>query len=216
MTRNRALLVGLLLVLASLALSVWAYPSLPDRVPSHWDIAGNVNGYSSRLFAVSIMPAIVALSWLLMLVLPAISPRGFRLEQSASAFYGCTLAVTAVLVVMQFVFLRAQMTGAAPSLTLVFASIGVLLAVIGSFLGRLEKNFWMGVRTPWTLASDEVWQRTNRLAGQLFIAGGAATVIASFFPAAVVPIFIAVITVAALASVIYSYVLYRQIEGFGS
>lgn len=216
MTRSRALVVGLLLVLAAIALSGWAYPSLPERVPTHWDLAGNVNGYSSRLFAVTLVPAIVGLSWLAMLVLPPISPRGFGFEQSASAFYGCMLAVIALLLVTHFVVLRAEMTGLAPSLTLLFASIGALLAVIGSFLGRLKKNFWIGVRTPWTLASDQVWQRTNRLAGQLFVVDGIAVVIASFFGTAVVPVLIAAIAITALVSFVYSYVLYRRIEGFGS
>jgi uncharacterized membrane protein len=216
MTRHRALLVGLLFALAAVGLSVWAYPSLPERVPTHWDLAGNANGYSSPLFAVTLMPAILIFAWLLMLVLPPISPRGFRLEQSASAFYICVLAVLALLLVMHFILLRAEITGSAPSLTLLFASIGVLVAVIGNFLGRLKKNFWIGVRTPWTLASDEVWQRTNRLAGRLLIVGGIAIVIASFFGLAVIPVLIAVFGIAAFVSILYSYVIYNRIEGFGS
>lgn len=215
MTRQRALLVGLLFAATAIILSAWAYPSLPGRVPTHWDLAGNVNGYSSRFVAVSILPAVLAFAWLLMLVLPSISPRGFGVD-SSSAFYGCMLAVTALLVVMHFVLLRAEMTGTAPSLTALLASIGALLAVIGSFLGRLKKNFWLGVRTPWTLASDEVWQRTNKLAGQLFVAGGSAIVAASFFGAAAIVVLIAVVTIALLVSIVYSYLLYRRIEGFGS
>jgi uncharacterized membrane protein len=216
MTRNRALLIGLLIVLAAVALSAWAYPWLPEHVATHWDLAGNVNGYSSRLFAVALTPGVAVFLWLLMLVLPAISPRGFRLEESASAFYTCMLAVLALLVVIHFVLLRAAVTGMAPSLTLVFASIGALFAVIGSFLGRIKKNFWMGVRTPWTLASDVVWQRTNRLAGQLFVAGGIAIVISSFFGTTAITVLIAVLAVALLVSIVYSYMLYRRIEGFGS
>lgn len=216
MNRNRALLVGFLLLLVAVALSAWAYPALPERVPTHWDLAGSVNGYSSRLFAVTLVPAIIAFIWLLMLVLPSISPRGFRLEQSAEAYYTCMLAVIALIDVMHFIFLRAGRTGTAPSLTLIFASIGVLLAIVGSFLGRLEKNFWFGVRTPWTLASDEVWRRTNKLAGQLFIAGGILILLASFFGNAVIPILIAVLVTVGLVSIAYSYVLYRRIEGFGS
>jgi uncharacterized membrane protein len=215
MTRNRALLVGFLFFLAAVGLSAWAYPSLPERVPTHWDLAGNINGYSSRALAVTLMPSILIVAWLLMLVLPPISPRGFGLEQSAPAFYSCILAVLALLLAMHFILLRAQTSDSAPSLTLLFASIGVLVAVIGSFLGRLKKNFWIGVRTPWTLASDEVWQRTNTLAGRLLIAGGGAIVIASFFGAAVIPVLIAVIGIAALVSILYSYVLYHRIEGFG-
>jgi uncharacterized membrane protein len=214
MTRNRALVIGLLLVLVGVALSVWAYQSLPARVPTHWDLGGNVNGYSSRLVAVSIMPVTLAVIWLLILVLPPISPRGFRFDHSASAFYICMLAVIALMVVIHFVVLRAELTGVAPSMTLLFGAIGIVLAVVGSFLGRLKKNFWIGVRTPWTLASDEVWQRTNKLAGQLFVAGGIAIAVASFFGAAVVAVLVAVIAIAAIVSIAYSYILYRRIEGF--
>ncbi len=216
MTRNRALLVGLVLVLVAVALSAWAYPSLPDRVPTHWDAAGHVNGYSSRLFAVCLMPAIIAFTWLLMLVLPAISPRGFRLESSAGAFYGSVLAIIAVLLVLHFVLLRAELGQGAPSNRIFFVPVGVLMAVLGAYMGKLRRNFFIGVRTPWTLASDEVWRRTNRLGGRLFVLGGIAIALASLFSRAALPTLIAVVFVAALVPVVYSYVIYRQIEGFGS
>lgn len=216
MTRNRALLVGLVLVLAAVGLSAWAYPALPDRVPTHWDPAGEVNGYSSRLVAVSIMPLAMSFTWLLMLVLPAISPRGFRLEESAEAFYLSVLAITAVLLVLHFITLRAELTQSAPSNMLLFALIGVLLAAIGSLIGKLKKNFWIGVRTPWTLASDEVWLRTNRLAGRLLTLGGFAVIAAGFIDDAALPTLIAVIAIAAVVSIVYSYLLYLRIEGFGS
>jgi uncharacterized membrane protein len=214
MTRYRALAIGLVLVLAAAILSAWTYPLLPDRVPSHWDLAGHVNGYSSRLFAAVFMPATAGFFWLLMLVLPMISPRGFRLGQSVGVFYTCLLAVLALLVLIHFITLRAALTNTAPSKIVLFAAIGVLFAIVGSLMGRLKKNFWIGVRTPWTLASDEVWLRTNRLAGRLFVAGGIVIVLASFFGGAVVPILLAVIGIVALFSVGYSYVIYRRIEGF--
>jgi uncharacterized membrane protein len=215
MTKNRALFIGLILVLAAVALSVWAYPSLPDRVPTHWDLAGHVNGYSSRSVAVGLTPVIAAFVWLLMLVLPAISPRGFRLDASATPFYAGLLALIAILVAIHAVLLRAAQTGTAPSFILIFALIGALLIIIGSLIGKLKKNFFIGVRTPWTLASDEVWTRTNKFAGQLLVAGGIVIVLASFFGSAVIPTLIVVVALVALISVAYSYLLYRRIEGFG-
>jgi uncharacterized membrane protein len=214
-TRNVALLIGLGLCLAAIASSVWAYPLLPQRVPTHWDLAGNVNGYSSPAFAVTLTPAIMGLIWLFMLVLPAISPRGFRLDESAGAFYLAMLAVIALLLIIHVALLRAALTTSAPSFTLLFASIGALLIVIGSLLGSVKKNFWFGVRTPWTLASDEVWSRTNKLAGRLFVVGGAVVVVASFFGNAALPAMIAVVTLVAIVSIAYSYVVYLRIEGFG-
>jgi uncharacterized membrane protein len=215
-TRNRALLVGLILVFVAAGFSAWTYPSLPDRVPTHWDMAGHVNGYSSRLFAVSLAPLIMGFSWLLMLVLPAISPRGFRLEESAEAFYLSVLAIIAVLLLLHFITLRASLTQSAPSHVLLFVSIGMLLTAIGSLMGRLKKNFWIGIRTPWTLASDEVWLHTNRLAGRLLSLGGIALIAASFFGKAAIPTLIVVFVIIALVPIAYSYVLYRRIEGFGS
>lgn len=216
MTRNRALLVGLVLLLVAAGLSAWAYPSLPERVPTHWDMAGHANGYSSRLFAVSLGPAIIAFTGLLMLVLPAISPQGFRLEESAEPFYLSVLAIMGVLLVLHCMTIRAELTESSPSAVLIFASIGVLLAVMGNLMRRLKKNFWIGVRTPWTLASDEVWTRTNRLGGLLLEVGGVAVVAASFFNKAAIATLIAVIVIIAVVPIAYSYVIYRQIEGFGS
>jgi uncharacterized membrane protein len=215
-TRNRALLAGALLALVAVAISAWAYPSLAATVPTHWDMAGHINGYSSRGFAVSLMPSIIAFTWLLMLVLPAISPRGFRLESSAGAFYSSVLAIMAALVVLHFIVVRAELGKFAPSNVLTLSTIGVLLAVLGAFMGRLKKNFFIGVRTPWTLASDEVWRRTHELAGRLFVAGGAAIVVASLFSGTTFVTLLAVIAIVALVPIVYSYVLYRRIEGFGS
>jgi uncharacterized membrane protein len=216
MSRERALVAGLLVGLAVVAISLWAYPALPARVPTHWNLHGHVNGYSSRAFAASLTPAIVCLLWLLMLALPAISPRGFKLGESAASFYVATLAVMIVLLVIHFALLRAALTSTAPSFTLVFGSIGALMAVIGSLLGRLKKNFWIGVRTPWTLSNDEVWARTNRVTGQILIAGGLVTVAASFFGTVAVVTLIAAVAVVVTVSIVYSFVLYRRIEGFGS
>jgi immunity protein, SdpI family len=215
-TRNRSLLIGVILALAAVAVSVWAYPLLPDRVPTHWDIDGNPNAYSSRLAASILTPGIIGVLWVFMLLLPAISPRGFQLGESAGVFYTAMLAVIGFSLVMHVMLIRAALTDGRPSMTLLFAAIGILLAIIGMLLGKVKKNFWFGVRTPWTLASDEIWLRTNRLAGRLFVAGGIIIALASFAGKIAIGVLIAVVSAVAAFSIVYSYVIYRRIEGFGS
>ncbi|HET6276490.1 MAG TPA: SdpI family protein [Candidatus Cybelea sp.] len=215
MTRNRALLLGFVLLVGAIVVSGWAYPLLPLRVATHWNLAGEANGYSSRLVAVSLMPVMISFVWLLMLVLPAISPRGFRLEASAAPFYTSLLAVIAMMLAVHFGILHAQVTGAAPSHAHFLIPIGLLFVVLGTVMGRLKRNFWIGVRTPWTLASDEVWARTNQLAGTLFVLGGIGTVAASLVGGARAPVLLIVVGIVAIVPIAYSYVLYRRIEGFG-
>ncbi|MBV9332746.1 MAG: SdpI family protein, partial [Candidatus Eremiobacteraeota bacterium] len=178
--------------------------------------AGNVNGYSSLLSAVSAMPVSITICWLLTAVLPAISPRGFRLGESAGAFYVAMLAVLTLLLIVHLMLLHSAMTQAMPSLGLLVASIGALFIVLGMLVARAKKNFWFGVRTPWTLASDEVWRRSNHFGGRLMVAGGIIAVLASFFSNARMPVLVAIIAVIAFAPILYSYAVYRRIEGFDS
>ena len=93
------------------------------------------------------------------------------------------------------------------------AGVGLLLVVLGNFMGKLTKNFFVGIRTPWTLASDEVWLRTHRLGGKLFVLAGAGLFVAGLSGAGHVAILLAVV-VAAGIPVAYSYVVYRKLEGF--
>jgi uncharacterized membrane protein len=216
MTRKSALLIGFVLLLFAVAVSLWTYPHLPDRVPTHWDLGGNVNRYSSRFFAVALLPGLVAIVWLLMLLLPMISPRGFRLEGCAGAFYVSFLAILAFLFVLQVIIVRAQLGAAGPPNNLLFLTIGALFAVLGTQLGRFDKNFFIGVRTPWTLASDEVWRRTNTLIGRLLAAGGLLLMAVSPFTGLAIAILIALAAAIVVVSLGYSYVLYLRIEGFGS
>ena len=211
--RNSLLLLGLGLVLLSVGLSFWAYPQLPHRVPTHWDLAGNVNGYSSRAFTVAFMPGMAAAIWVLMIVLPAISPRGYRFEDSATAFYEAMIATIALFVAVQFLILRAAITATPPSIEVIFALIGALLTVLGILIAKVPKNFFMGIRTPWTLASDEVWKQTNRLGGRLMVIAGVAVIVCSPFLFVAVPALIACIAAIVAVPLVYSYVLYRRIEG---
>ena len=208
-------IVSLLFVIAMLAIAAWIYPHLPAQTPSHWDADGNVNGWMPRFWAAAIWPLTMFGLAAVFAVLPIISPRKFEIAPFARTYGIIVLATLAFLLVVGTVALLAG-AGHHVSVQLVApVAVGALLMVIGNFMGKFRKNFFVGIRTPWTLTSDVVWERTHRLAGWLFVAAGLVWIVGGLLYASPV-----VLVVSALAAgfipVVYSYFLYRRVEGSAS
>ena len=154
--------------------------------------------------------------WLVLWALPYISPKGFRLDSFLPVYGIISLAILAMLfVIMVIVFLAAK-GNHIPVQRVAPIVVGLLLLVLGNYMGKVRKNFFVGIRTPWTLASDEVWMRTHHLGGWLFVVGGLIIAVAGLLaPAHLVPgILIAVVITVSLVTVGGSYVIYRRVEGF--
>ncbi|WIG55818.1 MAG: hypothetical protein OJF61_001606 [Rhodanobacteraceae bacterium] len=205
-------IVSLLFVIAMLAIAAWIYPHLPAQTPSHWDADGNVNGWMPRFWAAAIWPLTMCGFALMLAVLPVISPRKFEIAPFARTYGVIVLATLAFLLVVGTVALLAG-AGYHVSMELVAPiAVGALLMVIGNFMGKFRKNFFVGIRTPWTLTSDVVWERTHRLAGWLFVLAGLAWIVGGL--AHVSPTMLVAISFAAgFIPAIYSYFLYRRVEG---
>jgi uncharacterized membrane protein len=205
-------IVSAVFVAAMLAIAVWIYPDLPPLAPTHWDAGGNVNGWMPRFWAAA-LPVLVLLGLAILTpLLPCISPRKFEITPFANVYGVLMLVIQGVLLV---IFTCALLAGAGhqvPISLIAALSVGVLLMVIGNYMGKLRKNFFIGIRTPWTLASDVVWERTHRFAGPLFVAAGAAWIGLSFVRAQPGWMFVPVVAAAVLPGV-YSYVVYRRLEG---
>jgi uncharacterized membrane protein len=206
-------IAGLILVLGGFVYAGLLYPSLPESVPSHWDASGRVNGTMPKPWGVVTIPLVMAVLWLVFGLLPRISPRGFEMASFARSWGILTVAVLAFLLLIEILTLNAARTAAPLSPRLILGAVGFLFAVIGAVLGKVTRNFFAGIRTPWTLASEEVWNRTHRLAGKLFVAAGLAVAAAALLGLGWW-IMIAALALGALVPVIYSYVIYRKLEGF--
>lgn len=213
MKLSRHTLLNICLILAAFAIAVSMYNSLPDPVPTHWDEHGIVNGYTAKPWGAFILPLTMAGLYLIFLVLPAVSPGGFRLNRFIGVYWIiCSVTMTFLLVTTVFAVLMAKGV-TLPLGRIVNAGIGLLLMVIGNFLGKVTKNFFLGIRTPWTLASDEVWFRTHRLAGKLFVFVGVLALICGVLGYGGTWL-VWVLIAAALISAIYSAVIYKKVEGF--
>jgi len=199
---------------AMLLFSAILYGQLPDRIPIHFDINGNANQYGDKWYAVLLTPAICLLVWLVLLVVPRIDPKRDFYKTNAGTYW---LVVN--LIVLFLGVIHVMMLGLAAgwniSITQVICiSIGLLFMALGNQFPRIQPNWFMGIRTPWTLSDEEVWKRTHRLGGRVFVIAGIILAVAGILLpgpfAAVVMVPVLLITV--LIPVIYSYRTWRQLH----
>ena len=197
----------------ALLMALW-YPELPDPMPSHWNTKGEVDGWMDREANLTLLLGIPLFCWALMKIIPLISPKGYRTDefsdtvniiQAALVVFSSAIGIAAMLEARNF---GLDMTN------YVLIAVGALFIVLGNYLGKVRKNFFIGIRTPWTLASDEVWSKTHRLGGWMFVLAGLVLALSGVFGINEF-VMASTIVIAAVIPIAYSFILYRRIEGFG-
>lgn len=201
------------------SLYLWHFRAqlLPREVPVHWDAHFQADQFVARdavLPYFLIAPSFMAFFVLLTPALRWLSPRNFAVDRFGPVYEYVMALVVLLLAYLHGVVLWAGTTAGNPPGQAFLAPIFLFFAFLGNVLGRVQQNFWMGVRTPWTLASEAVWIRTHRLAAWLFVGfglGGFAATLAG------VPILwpLAGLGVVVLAPVVYSLVLYKKLQRQG-
>jgi uncharacterized membrane protein len=187
------------------------YPRLPSQIPLHWNLSGQVDRYGSRENLL-LMPGIMVVVVLLFAALPWLSPRRFEVDSFRSTYLYIML-----LVVMLMGYLHALMVWAAFSKPLdlsrsLFGALFLFLVLIGNVLGKVKRNFYIGVRTPWALANEKVWYATHRFAARVCVICGLVGLVSLIFTPS--PVFALVVLISsALASVVYSLAYYKRLEG---
>lgn len=207
--RNRW--IGLLAAVLAGAASLAVWNRLPPEVATHWNLRGEPDDWSSRGFVAWFAPAMILLMTGVLQVLPRIDPRGKNYEKFRDVYWLIGNLVIVFLLVLHLAML-ANGAGAPVDVTRVLAgSLGVLFVLLGNYLGRVKPNWFIGIRTPWTLDNPEVWRRTHRVGGWLFVAAGLVTVVCALVPAtgALTVAFVGVM-VAAVGSALLSLVFWAQ------
>jgi len=203
-----------LMLAASAAASVWFYANFPERVPTHWNAAGEIDGWSSAGFAAFFFPALITAMYLLLVFLPAADPQKKRYEEFSRPYQAIRFALVAYLTMLYFVtsFIGLGYQISVPKVMAL--SIGRLLIVLGNFMPKFRKNWFVGIRTPWTLSDEDIWNRTHRVGGKLFTLGGILVMLTALMAAewsfASLMIIIFSVTVATVG---YSWWLWRGKSG---
>ena len=201
-----ALLVGMF----GLAAASWTY--LPERLPVHWDARGEADRYGSRAEALFLLPLISMGLYLLMIALPYFDPGRANYQRFAGAYNVIRLSLLGVLALIYGAMLLAFHGYGIRMESIVPLIMGVLLVVLGNFMGKIRPNWFVGIRTPWTLSSKLSWTRTHRLGGWLFIIMG----LSMFASAFAGPRWLAITAMAVIPGlcvlwlVIYSYLVWRK------
>jgi uncharacterized membrane protein len=201
-------------ILATLAGTVVAYPQLPATVPLHWDIQGQVDGWGPKwtlfLFGPGAMLSIV----LLFAALPWLSPKRFEVGSFRSTYLYIMIVLVALLAYIHLLIVIAALGVVVDVSRALEGGLCLLLALLGNVMGKVRRNFFVGIRTPWTLANEQVWNATHRFAGKTIFAGGLLGLFAVILRA---PFWfpIAAILVAALVPAAYSLVFYKRLERRG-
>lgn len=215
---NRRVWIALgALCIASFLGHLALFPQLPDIVPTHWDAAGNVNGWSSRMatLGLDLLPlGLLALFY----ALPKIDPRGKAYERMGSFYTGFVTLFTVFLICMTW---TTELTvfgiipqNESPIGIFTGVTVGIGLMLLGNYLPKVKRNYSFGCKTPWALDNDQNWRLTHRFGGVAMVLAGMATVVSSLFSrqmgGAAVALLLAAVIGSSLATYAYSYLVFRN------
>lgn len=177
-------ILPIVLIIIITAIGAYLYPQLPELVPSHWGINGEIDGWMSRNFAVFFFPSLIMVLYLLMSFLPLMDPHKSNIESFAGWYFWFKVAFVFFMGSLYLMTLCAGLGYKVNVGRYVTLGIAVLFAFIGLALPKMKKNYMIGIRLPWTLHSETVWNKTHKFGGRLFLALAVIVAIASFLPGA--------------------------------
>jgi len=199
------------LIIAAVAASIFYYPQLPASMPTHWSASGEPNGYSSRLWGAWMLPLIMASVWLILRAIPHIDPRKANYEKFSGMYDALVILILAFMLLIHVVVLIAATGTPIRMDRIILPSVGVFMAIMGLLLPKAHPNWFVGIRTPWTLTSDLSWERTHKVGGRLFVILGLLMVVSTFLmPEIAIWILVATALAITIFLFAYSYQVWKE------
>ena len=195
-------IITVLPILAGLAL----WNQLPEQMPMHWNITGEVDGWASKPMAVFGMPLLLLLVQWLGIFANRCDPK--KNNHSSKMLYLVYWIVPALSIVLEALTYTAAMGYAVQMELFVTIFMGLLFIIIGNYLPKCQQNYTIGIKLPWTLHSEENWNKTHRLAGFLWVLCGLVIIVSGFF--GILAVIVIAPLVMVLVPLVYSYILYRR------
>lgn len=202
----KVLIITSVIILLPILAGVILWNQLPEQIPSHWNAVGEIDGWSSKPFTVFGMPLLLlAFQWLCVLGTSA-DPKKKNHPQK---ILHLVLWIIPVLSILLHTLVYAMALGKAVRVEVVMpVFIGLLLAIVGNYLPKCKQNYTIGIKIPWTLNSEENWNRTHRFTGRLWVVCGLIIMLTGFFGGFWV--FLPIVLLMVLVPFVYSYVLHRK------
>jgi uncharacterized membrane protein len=211
MSTRTTIFVTIFLIAFAVTFSVFVFDRLPDQMASHWNTANQVDGYISRFWGAFLMPVMSIGILVLFLIIPSIDPLKANIAQFREYY---NTFITLIVVFMTYMHILTILWNLGYNQfnmgTAMLPAMGLLFIFAGIMMRQAKRNFFIGIRTPWTLSSDRVWDETHRLGSILFIVSGILALFGAFFEEYAIWFILIPVLGSTLFLLVYSYVLYRQ------
>jgi len=200
----------LLIVLVSFAVCIYFYPQMPEAMVSHWNAQGNPDGYMPKFWGLFMVPFITIVMAVFFLLIPKIDPLKSNIEKFRNYFDNFVLLIVLFMFYIHALTIFWNLGIKFNLIQFLVPALGILFYYCGILVEKAKRNFFIGIRTPWTLSSDSVWDKTHKLGGKLFKAAGVVALLGIFIQKYAFFIFLFSIIFASVYSVVYSYFEYRK------
>jgi uncharacterized membrane protein len=201
------------IVLAPFIYLAFIWKNLPDSVPIHWDIEGDIDRYGDKSELILIPILLPLLIYVIFTIVPLIDPKG-KIQQMGNKYFMLKTAMTVFMSILAMIIIYAVKNESLYNPNYIILLIGVLLMILGNYFKTLRANYFIGIRTPWTLENQTVWKETHKLAGKIWFIGGLVIIVSSLLldKEANFRLFIGTIIVISLIPVIYSFFKFRSLS----
>lgn len=194
----------------SFAVGIYFYPQMPEKMASHWDRKGQVDGYMSRFWGLFLMPLISIGMFSLFILIPKIDPLKENIKKFRRYFDWFILLIIIFLFYLYLLTISWNLDFRFDFIRFLMPAFGLLFYYAGILIENAKRNWFVGVRTPWTLSNEKVWNKTHQIGGKLFKIAGVVTFLGILFPAYAIFFAIFPIISVSLYLIIYSYFEYQK------
>ncbi|MBU0476650.1 SdpI family protein [Patescibacteria group bacterium] len=209
---KKSVIIVMGIILASFAIGIYFYPLMPENVASHWNAQGNVDDYMPKFWGLFLMPLALAGLSLFFLSIPKIDPLKENIEKFRKYYDGLIVILALFLFYVYFLIIIWNVGVKFNMAYVLMPAIAVLFYYIGILLDNSKKNWFIGIRTPWTLSDDKVWDKTHKIGGRLFKACAIVAIFGLFFSNYAILFMVIPVILTSIYTFIYSFFEYKKIK----
>lgn len=202
--------VNLLLVFLMFSVSLLLFSKLPDLIPIHWNIQGQIDNYSSKSIGAWLLPILTVVMLILFRVVPSFDPKKEKYRLFKKEWEIIQAGFVGFFAYLQFVILYISLNPGINMLPLMFIGIGSLFVLLGNYLSKIRQNYFIGIKVPWTLNSEDNWNKTHRFASWCFVVAGIVTITEAYFFWFAPIVILGSIFLAIIMPIIYSFLLFKK------
>jgi len=208
MRGNQKVIIAIIVL--SFLIGLFFYPYMPEKVASHWDEQGAVNGYMSKFWGVFLVPIISLGLVILFLLIPKIDPLKKNIDKFRNYFDWFIIIFLLFMLYIYMLTILWNLGARFNMFQLMIPAMGLLFFYLGLLMQKAKRNWFVGIRTPWTMSSDYVWEKTHKLGAKLYMLAGIIALLGILLPKIAIWLVLVPIILVSIYTVIYSYIIYKK------